>query len=126
VRWKLLRSELLAITLGGTPVGLVRFDVPTGQFFVWESARGGYGAHARAGARRVLRAGALSLDLGRTRVRKVSKKTLVLDLALAFDRRARGRTLGLEARADDARGASQQDRRTRGGRTPAGGAAVTG
>jgi hypothetical protein len=113
VRWKLLRSELLAVTLGRTPVGLVRFDVPTGLFFIWESARGDYGAHGRAGARRTLRAGALSLDLRHTRVVKVSRKTLVLNLALAFDRRARGRTLGLETRADDARGASQQDRRAR-------------
>lgn len=113
VRWKLLRSELLAVTLGGTTVGLVRFDVPSRQFFVWDSARGGYGAHGRAGARRVLRAGALSLDLRHTRVVNVSRKTLALELAVKFNRLARGRTLGIEARADDARGGSQQDRRPR-------------
>ena len=113
VRWRLLRSELLAVTLGRTPVGLVRFDVHSRLFFIWDSARGGYGAHGRAGRRRTLRAGALSLDLRHARVIKANRRKLTLELALTFDRHARGRTLGLEARADDARGNSQQDRRTR-------------
>ena len=112
-RWRLLRSELLVVTLAGTPVGLVRFDPATGLFFIWDSRRGGYGRHGRAGERRTLRAGALSLDLHRTRVVNVSRHTLRLDLSLAFDRRARGSTLEFEARADDSRGASQQDHRTR-------------
>jgi Tol biopolymer transport system component len=113
VRWKLLRSELLAITVDRTPVGLIRFDIPSRLFFIWDSARGGYGAHGRAGERRTLHAGAISLDLRHTRVIKVDRRRLTLELALAFGRRARGLTLGLEARADDSRGASQQDRRTR-------------
>jgi Tol biopolymer transport system component len=113
VRWKLLRSELLVFTLGRTPVGLVRFDIRSQLFFTWNSSQGRYGAHGRAGRRRTLRAGALSVDLGSTRVIKVDRRRLTLDLALRFGRRAIGRTIGLEARADDARGASQQDRRSR-------------
>jgi Tol biopolymer transport system component len=113
LRWRLLRSEQLAVTLGRSPVGLVRFDIPSQLFFLWDSAHGRYGAHGRAGQRRTLHAGALSLDLRHTRVIKVNRRKLTLELALAFDRRARGRTLGLEARADDGRGDSQQDRRTR-------------
>ena len=54
-----------------------------------------------------------TLDLRHTRVIKVNHRKLTLELTLSFGRRARGRTLGLEARADDARGDSQQDRRTR-------------
>ena len=114
VRWRLLRSELLAVTLGRTPVGLLRYDPPSGLFFIWDSAHGRYGAHGRAGAAKTLRAGALSLDLRRTRVRNVDRRTLSLDLALRFGARARGRTFGLETRADDGRGNSQQDSSARG------------
>ena len=113
LRWSLLRSEQLVVTLGRSPVGLVRFDIPSRLFFVWDSAHGRYGAHGRAGQRRTLHAGTLSLDLRHTRVIKVNRRKLTLEMTLTVDRRARGRTLGFEARADDARGDSQQDRRTR-------------
>src|SRR4051794_4586385 len=69
VRWRQLRSELLVVTLGRTPVGLVRFDQASGLFYIWDSARGLYTAHGRAGDRKTLRVGAVSLDLRRTHVR---------------------------------------------------------
>lgn len=112
-RWKLMRSELIVFTLDRIPIGLIRFDIASKLFFIWDSAHGRYGEHGRAGQGRTLREGTLSLDLDDTRVVKVDKKRLALDLALKFDRRAVGHTIGVEARADDEKGRSQQDRRTR-------------
>jgi hypothetical protein len=107
--WKAMRSELLVLTLGRTPVGLIRFDIGTGLFFLWDSANGGYGAHGRAGQKRRLRAGALTLDLTRTEVVPIDEQRIRLDLAVKLGREAAGHTLGLEARADDTLGRSQQD-----------------
>jgi hypothetical protein len=119
-RWRLLRSEFVALTLDGLTVGLLRYDVDSGLFYVWDSEQGRFGSRGRAGERKRLRAGALTLDLSRTRVINVSRKTLALDLSLQLGKGARGKTLGIEARADDASGASQQDRRARARITVAG------
>ena len=63
VRWRLLRSEFVALTLDGTTVGLVRYDVDSGLFYVWDSERGVFGSRGRAGQSKRLRAGESLADM---------------------------------------------------------------
>lgn len=78
-RWKRLDTLYLSLDDGHRLLGVIRHTVGGRAFSLYQPARGGYGPARRRGR---LRAGALALDLRRTRIVNAGPRRLTLALAL--------------------------------------------
>jgi dipeptidyl aminopeptidase/acylaminoacyl peptidase len=107
-RWRRLHTLYLSLASDDRPLGVVRHVVPDRSFSLLDLSTRRYGRGRLAGTR-LLHERGLALDLRRTRIVNVDRRTLRLDLALRVARSHAGRwRVGVQALG--AEGGNQAER----------------
>jgi Tol biopolymer transport system component len=107
-RWRKLDTMWLRVSQGRWLRGMIRYSVKDHSFSVFDGAKDTYSATRRRGRGR-LRSELLTLDLRRSRIVNVNRRTLRLVLALRFRPSVAGERFRLRAQANDLRGRNQED-----------------
>jgi WD40-like Beta Propeller Repeat len=107
-RWKRMETMHLRFSQGLRVRGIVRYDIEGNAFTLFNARHDAYGRSRKPGRNR-LSSSLLTLDLGRTKVVAVSKKTIRLELAVRFRRRFAGERFRVRVQADDSSGRSQDE-----------------
>ena len=104
--WRRLTTLYIGLANGRRTLGIVRHAVAQRSFALYDLERREYGSARRRG---VLHEGKLTLDLRRTRVVELSRKTLRLDLAVRLPRSLAGKRLRVGVQALDRDGKNQAE-----------------
>ena len=107
-RWKRMDTMSVRFSRDRLLLGAINHVVGDRTLRLFDSRTDTYGPRRRTG-RGVLRSRLLTLNLRRSRIVKVSKRTLQLNLAVRFSRRFAGRVLRVRVQADDRDGRSQDE-----------------